>query len=50
MNFSINFFVYSVCGRPFRNGLKHLVLRMRHNMKSWCASLHSPHRKEIYVI
>jgi len=50
MNFSINFFVYSVCGRPFRNGLKHLVLRMRHNMKNWCASLHSPQRKEIYVI
>ncbi|KAK2162568.1 hypothetical protein LSH36_96g04019 [Paralvinella palmiformis] len=33
VNFAINFFVYSVCGRPFRSGLKHLVLRLRYNMK-----------------
>ncbi len=33
LNFAINFFVYSVCGRPFRSGLKHLTLRLRYAMK-----------------
>jgi hypothetical protein len=49
INFAINFFVYSVCGRPFRSGLKHLVLRMRHNLKHLCATARSS-QKEIYII
>ena len=36
MNFAINFFIYSLCGRPFRSGLRHLILRLRHSLKHFC--------------
>jgi hypothetical protein len=35
LNFSVNFFIYSACGRQFRTGLRILYTRLRHKTKHW---------------
>ena len=35
LNFSINFFIYSACGRQFRNGLKFLYTKIQRKAEYW---------------
>ena len=35
LNFAINFFIYSVCGRQFRTGLSILYSRLAHRLSKW---------------